>query len=92
MNEHHFKIDAPFATVVDALLSSNGVDIAEHSEMHCIGTLDGGAGLIARPAYLDATDIIVAEPDGDLASAGFADRLARSLGCTAPVAHPFEPV
>lgn len=92
MNEHHFKVDAPFANVVDALLTISSVDVVEHSEIHFIGTLDGGAGVIARPAYINATDVIVAEPDGTSVVAELADGLARRLGCEVPFANPFETV
>ena len=92
MNEHHFKIDAPFADVVDVLLTTSSVDAVEHSEIHFLGTLHGGAGVIARPAYLDATDVIVAEVDGESTAASLADVLARRLGCEVPLANPYETV
>jgi hypothetical protein len=92
MNEHHFKVDAPFASVVDALLTTSSVDVVEHSEIHFLGTLDGGAAVIARPAYINATDVIVAEPDGTSVVVELADSLARRLGCEIPLSHPFETV
>ena len=65
MHEQHFKILVPFDTFVDALEALNGVEIAERSELHCLCRLTSGATVIARPAYLDAVDVIVAGVESD---------------------------
>lgn len=90
MQEHHFKLYVPFATFVEALRGISDVTVVDESELHCIGTLRSGGGLIARPAYPDATDLIVGEEDGDSIASGLADLLADRLGCQVSTPRPFE--
>ncbi len=75
MQEHHFKVIVPFGAFVDILEALDGVRVAEQSDLHCLCTLPSGAAVIARPAYPDAVDVIVAEREGDAVARGFAARL-----------------
>jgi hypothetical protein len=90
MHEHHFKIAMPLTAVVDALRSMSTVTVLESSDLHCIAELAGGAGIIARTAYPDAAEIIVAESGDDFVARRFADELAEQLECEVSSPRPFE--
>ena len=90
MQEHHFKVLAPFASVADVLASTDGIAVLEASELHRLCTLAGGAVVIVRPAYPDAVDVVVAEADevADTVAHDLADRLAGLLGCEVSEPQP----
>lgn len=90
MQEHHFKVVAPFETVAEALHANSCVNLVEESDLHCLCTLGGAAAVIARPAYPDAVDVVIAEPDGDTVALQFADWLGGLLACDVSIPRPFE--
>ena len=83
INELHFKVEAPFDRVGNALDRLGAVTILETSELHVLGRLSSGHGIIARPAFPDSVDVIVVgeADDHEQVALEFSTMLGQLLEC-----------